>query len=295
MTRLQPLWSQPGSYPATTDRQLIRAIWPNGGVRGLDPAVVPESMQIQLEAGSVVVPAASASMGSFLCVSDAPERVAIGTAPPSGQDRIDLVTVSVDPGAGAPPPADDPGWRPPSWTPQAQAGTPGPNPVQPAPAAGTVPICAIRVRGGSAVLNPADLTDLRSDASSQNPGSVAVGSYVIGGGWFWIVFTAFTNGTYLTASAGGLTATRSGLYRFDGRVAFDANAGSRFACLTVDGTQVSDAIFGGPTAGPYGLMLAVPRTLRLAAGQGVGMQALQDTGSGQTINEASLQGVWING
>jgi microcystin-dependent protein len=117
-------------------------------------AVVPESMQIQIEAGVVVIPAAEASLGAWLCASDAPERIAIDTAPPVGQDRIDLIAATVSDG-------DDPGW---TW--QAQAGAPSASPVSPVPAAGTIPICAILVRGGAAVLSSGDIVDRRPAVSA---------------------------------------------------------------------------------------------------------------------------------
>ena len=148
MTRLTPLWSQSGDYPASIDRQLIKSIWPLAGVNGMAAAIVPETMQIQIAEGYAVIHDANGE-GAWLCVSDAPERVAIGTAPASGQNRTDLVAVAVADG-------DDP-----AWSFQVIPGTPSTGPA-PGPAAppGTVAICYINVLGGSAVLNGL-LTDWR--------------------------------------------------------------------------------------------------------------------------------------
>jgi hypothetical protein len=106
-------------------------------------------MQIQIAAGYAVIQDPDGE-GAWLCVSDAPERVAIGTAPASGQNRTDLVAVAFVDGAD------------PAWSFQVIPGTPGTANPAPGPAAppGTVEVCYINVLGGSAVLS-GQLTDWR--------------------------------------------------------------------------------------------------------------------------------------
>lgn len=247
MTRLTPLWSQDGDYPASTDRQLIRAIWPGGGVVGMAPAVVPETMQIQIANGAVVVPGADPAQGSFLCACDAPERVAIGTAPASGQNRTDLVVAAVADG-------DDP-----AWSFQAIPGTPTTG-AAPAPAlpAGTVAICSVAVSGGSAVLtNP--VIDLRRDTGAPVSAITAIWPDVtVGDGQLVGPQLAAIGAAYggLAVIGGQIIIPRNGMYDFAlvargdailqtpcwGQVTLIRN-GSVFFGLSQDNTSLANQTF----------------------------------------------------
>jgi hypothetical protein len=92
MARLTPLWTQAGSYDGATDRQLIAALYPAGGVSGC--AVTPGGgMKLNIAAGHVAVPMADGS--TVLCPSTAVETVTLDPAPPSGTNRVDLIVAQV--------------------------------------------------------------------------------------------------------------------------------------------------------------------------------------------------------
>lgn len=156
MTRLPPQWSQEQPYPAAQDRQLIRAIW-SPGVMGMTAAIVPDSMQVQIEAGRAVVPDPDPVEGAWLCTATAAERVQIGTPPAAGQNRIDLIVVTVD----------DPNRQ---WEFLVVPGSPSSSAVRPATPPGATAVWAVQARGGSAVLQAGDLVDRR-----QLIGSIRMG------------------------------------------------------------------------------------------------------------------------
>jgi hypothetical protein len=165
--RLPPLWMQGGSYRALEDRRLIGALWPAGGFSGMAPTVVTGTMDISIAQGVAVVPDNFVVGASYLCASDAPEVVELAQAPPSGQDRIDLVCVqfrdSQNSGANN------------DWIFQPIQGTPSANPVVPPVPAGMFPVAQQRVVGGSAFITAANLTD-RRPSSLIRAGRVVIDS-----------------------------------------------------------------------------------------------------------------------
>jgi len=115
------------------------------------PSVVASSMTVQIGQGSCVVPDSSTPPnGAWLCSCNAPENVAIATAPASGQSRVDLVVAQVNDAAA-------------SWQFVAVTGTPAASGAvaPPVPAASLV-ICQIVVTGGSATLSATNMADLRT-------------------------------------------------------------------------------------------------------------------------------------
>jgi hypothetical protein len=158
MARLTPLWLQNGAFPASVDRRLIGALWPAGGVTGMAPTVVTGTMQIQIATGVAAVPDSRVIGAAYLCSSDAPENVTLAPAPPSGQDRIDLVVVR--PRDSAYTGADN------DWILDPIAGIPSANPAVPAVPAGTIAIAQQRVVGGAAVIVAANLVDRRGGGLS---------------------------------------------------------------------------------------------------------------------------------
>lgn len=152
MTRYQPLLYQAGSYSAAELRHLLDSVYPAGGVSGMPASVVTGTMNLQIGLGRAVVPVGGVTgmLDNVLCVSDANENVAIAAAPPSGQSRIDIVSVM--------PNESNLGWTFYVWQ-----GTPAAVPVAPNTAGGgTLPIWQVLVPGGVANLNTATLTDLRT-------------------------------------------------------------------------------------------------------------------------------------
>jgi hypothetical protein len=152
MARLTPLWEQAGTYPAASDRRLVSALWPAGGVTGFE-ATASGGMGVSLAAGSGAVPSANAT-GSVLCVSDAAEAVVIGGAPPSGQNRIDVITLQ-------PRGTDLDGGANNDWVFNVIAGAVAATPVAPAVPVGQLAVWRVYVGGGVAALVQSNLTDVR--------------------------------------------------------------------------------------------------------------------------------------
>lgn len=150
MTRFAPLWLQGAVYPAATDRKLIGAIWRTAGVEGMAVSLQSGTMNASVAAGrAVVIDGSGVAAGAFLCVNDTPETVTLDTAPPAGQDRIDLIVARVRDANN-------------DWIADKVNGTPSANPVAPVVPASTTVIAQVRVVGGSAALVGATVTDRRA-------------------------------------------------------------------------------------------------------------------------------------
>lgn len=163
MTRYAPQWLQQQSYSAAQDRRLIQALWPAPASTGGAATISVGTMTIQFAAGQCAVPSPNSS-GSTLCTWDATEFVTIAAAPPSGQNRIDIVTVhprgnDLDGGANN------------DFIFDTIVGTAAASPVAPAVPAGQVPWYQVNVPGGAASLVAGNLTDVR-------PGGLAITTYV---------------------------------------------------------------------------------------------------------------------
>ena len=157
MTRYAPLWEQAQTYAAAVDRRLIAQV--SGGpyplVTGCAVTVSTGTMNMNIAAGGVVVPTPN-NTGSTLCYSDAVEVVASPTAPASGSNRIDVVVCQargndLDGGSNN------------DFLFQVVAGTVATagSEVAPATPAGAVALAQVRVIGGAASLNAANLLDRR--------------------------------------------------------------------------------------------------------------------------------------
>ena len=150
MARSQPLWQQAGSYSATLDRQIMRALWPAGGVNGGHIAAVPDTMDVSIEPGMAGVPLTD-GQGTALCVWDEQEIVTFSDAPPTGSRRRDLVIcrvrdAAVDGGADN------------DFVFETVSGPDAPSdqyPETPAAPDNSIPMRLFQVEGGSANLNTA--------------------------------------------------------------------------------------------------------------------------------------------
>lgn len=154
MTRYAPLWQQAGTYPAQLDRGLLGALWPGGGGAGGWPSVVQNTMGVTIPPGWLAVPL-QAGQGSALCRWDAAEVVTLTAAPPSGQQRWDLVVCQVrDTDLGGGPDND--------FVFAAVTGVPAASsPAIPAVPANAAPVGQILITGGQANLNTAPFNDVR--------------------------------------------------------------------------------------------------------------------------------------
>jgi hypothetical protein len=165
MTRYMPLWLQEGDYAASVDRRILAAIWPDARTAGLAVTALAATT-VLVAPGSGAVPAQNGT-GSVLCVSDAPEPVDLPAAPAGGNFRVDLVILyprSADIGVSG------------GITDFVFTYVSGPtdisNPQPPAVPAGTIGLARILRIGGSAVIQPGDITDTRPGGlNAPGPGA----------------------------------------------------------------------------------------------------------------------------
>jgi hypothetical protein len=160
MTRYSPQWIQDNTYPASVDRYLLGAIWPYAASQGC-AVTAASAMTLNVAPGQIAVPTLN-STGSSLCTSDAVEQVTLDPAPPSGQNRIDLVICR-------PRAADIDGSPNDDFIFDHVAGTAGTSASIPATPAGTVALAQVAVGGGVASITNANITDVR-------PFQLAIGS-----------------------------------------------------------------------------------------------------------------------
>jgi hypothetical protein len=155
---------QQGSYSAAYDRDVLGALWPAPASSGC--AVTTSSgMVLNVASGRVAVPTQN-NTGSTLCSSDAVEQVTIPAAPPSGQNRYDLVICR-------PRGNDLDGGTNNDFIFDVVAGTPAATPTIPATPAGTVVLAQVYVPGGSAAVTQANIADVRPGAMSIGQTAVA--------------------------------------------------------------------------------------------------------------------------
>ena len=160
MTRYTPQWLQAGSYAASQDRRLIGALWPAAASTGCQ-VTAGTAMTVNVAPGQVAVPTQN-NTGTTLCSSDAVEAVTLTAAPPSGQNRIDLVICrprgnDLDGGANT------------DFIFDVVTGTAAPSPSVPAVPVGTVALAQIAVAGGSASIVAGNITDRRPSGLAVPP------------------------------------------------------------------------------------------------------------------------------
>lgn len=151
MARMTPLWQQGSNYPATIDRLLLGALWPNGGASGPVPAAVANTMNVNIPAGVVAVPL-QAGQGVALCRWDAAEVVTHDAA--TAQPRIDVVIAQVRDTALDAGPNND-------FVFTIVKGTPAANPAVPPIPNNAYPMVNVTVPANAANLNAATITDRR--------------------------------------------------------------------------------------------------------------------------------------
>jgi len=201
MTRYVPQWLQAGSYAASQDRRLIAALWPGPASSGCAVTSVGGGMALNVAAGQVAVPSPN-NTGSSLCSSDATEVVNIPAAPPSGQNRIDLVTCH-------PRGADLDGGTNNDFIFDVITGTAAANPVAPAVPNGQVALAQVYVGGGVASIAQANITDVRPGAMAvaglaNLPPALGAGaalaSFTDGAGVVWVAKGGVNGGAWRRAT-----------------------------------------------------------------------------------------------
>lgn len=155
MTRYAPLWQQAGNYTASLDRQGFRATFgPLGMCQGGRVTAVGNTMNISAAAGWAAVPLSS-GQGAVVCYWNAAEVITLSAAPPSGQNRRDLIVIQVRDNA-----LDAGGNN--DFLVSAIAGAPAAsNPALPAVPTNAFPLAEVPVAGGAANLNGAVIVDRR--------------------------------------------------------------------------------------------------------------------------------------
>jgi hypothetical protein len=200
VTRYPPLWVQQAQFPATADRRLISALWPDARASGLEVSPRGGGMVLNIGPGSASVPAAN-DTGSVLCASDALEELELAPPGPSGVHRYDLVVVE--------PQSDDLG----NGTGDvfafvAVVGVSSGSPVPPAVPIGTTPLAQVYVQGGSQTIAANNITDLRPGAlfvprDLGLPPPVTTGattqSFVDHTGEMWVARTGVNGGQWRRA------------------------------------------------------------------------------------------------
>ena len=153
MTRHQPLWQQAGEYPAARDRQLMASVWPSGGGAGGRPTKVNNTMDQSIPPGWLAVPLQG--HGTVVCQWDEAEVITHTAAPPTGQQRWDIVVCQVhDP--------DIDGGTVGDFTFDLITGVPATSsPVIPTVPPNAVQMTWLLVNGGQANLNTANYYDKR--------------------------------------------------------------------------------------------------------------------------------------
>jgi hypothetical protein len=146
------LWIQPGVYPATADRRILGALWPNGGSQGADVSIVSGNT-LRVSPFTVAVPSINGT-GSVVCVSDDFEQILMPNAPAAGLNRFDLLIIrprAIDLGTG---PNND-------FILDYVEGAVAPSPPWPVAPPGTLPIVRIWRPGGTAAIDFSWMTDVR--------------------------------------------------------------------------------------------------------------------------------------
>ncbi len=291
MARLTPLWMQGNvaGYPATLDRRLLGALWPNGGVTGMAVTAAGASMNLNIAIGAAAVPDATVTGAAYLCPSDAVESVTLAAAPPSGQDRIDVVTVQPREGANI------------DWIVNVVQGTASATPVAPTVPAGQLALAQVRVTGGSASVSQAQITDLRGGGltgsgapSTPLAAGAALSSYTDPSGRVWVAKGGVNGGAWRRAvDALHVRCWRNGAF----------NVGN--TPLTMDATTAADDPYGLWSTASGTLVVPVPGLWLVNARMGVtpsaagtwAMMFLIRTGSastslaGPTAHAASTAGL----
>jgi hypothetical protein len=146
------LWIQPGVYPATADRRILGALWPNGGSQGADVSVVSGNT-LRVSPFTVAIPSVNGT-GSVVCVSDDFEQILMPNAPAAGLNRFDLLIIrprAVDLGTG---PNND-------FILDFVEGQVAPSPPWPDAPPGTLALVRIWRPGGTAAIDFGWMTDIR--------------------------------------------------------------------------------------------------------------------------------------
>jgi hypothetical protein len=271
MARSLPLWQQSGTYPARLDRQLMAALWPNGGATGGTATVQNNTMSVSVAAGLAAVTLAAPN-GAALCVWDAPEVVTLAAAPGSGTSRIDLIVAQVrdaaiDAGANN------------DFVIQAVTGVASASPVAPNVPANAKALWSVTVPGAAANLNTAVLADLRTAPLGTSP---AVHSRVYRNAAFnWtstrslLTFDTRTEdtGLYYSTATGLFTCPIAGLYRVSSFIGLSPAVGGNYdvrlrkagvsSFLTLGGMAAGGAVTTGVKADSAPIICAAGDTLGL--------------------------------
>jgi hypothetical protein len=220
-------------------------------------------MTCNVAPGTAAVPTQN-STGATLCVSTAVENVALTAAPPSGTNRIDVVTVH-------PRGNDLDGGSNNDWIVDVVTGTGASTPAAPAVPAGQLALAQVYVAGGTAV--PGTITDVRRQGlDTPNYGifaRVSLSASVGASNGMTIPFNAVTRdplGIYNTTSH-AFTIPLAGHYQFNGGISCNYGATYQYSTVSINKGGTAYAILGSvASTGSANLSVPVSLTDLFAAG-----------------------------
>jgi hypothetical protein len=173
-----PSWLQAGSYPAQYDRLTAQALWATTGIIGTSSLAVtpnaPVGMSVRVASGwAAIVGTTTTNMGVYTIFNDAIETLTVTAANPTNP-RIDRVCATVRDAfySGA---NNDVIF-------QVIAGTPAGSPVAPALPANSISLATIAVGAGVIQINAGDITDTRTNVTTNIPETGDISAVVAGAG-----------------------------------------------------------------------------------------------------------------
>lgn len=163
--RTPPSWLQNGSHPAENDRLSVQALYATTGIIGTASLAVtpnsPAGMSVRVATGwCAIVGTTQSNMGVYTVYNDAQDTLTVTTADATNP-RIDRVVVTVRDAyySGA---YNDVIF-------QVVAGTPASSPSAPATPANSISLATIAVGAGVTQINSGDITDTRTDVTTNLP------------------------------------------------------------------------------------------------------------------------------
>lgn len=163
--RTPPSWLQNGSHPAENDRLSVQALYATTGIIGTASLAVtpnsPAGMSVRVATGwCAIVGTTQSNMGVYTVYNDAQDTLTVTTADATNP-RIDRVVVTVRDAyySGA---YNDVIF-------QVVAGTPAGSPVAPSTPDNSISLATIAVGAGVTQINSGDITDTRTDVTTNLP------------------------------------------------------------------------------------------------------------------------------
>lgn len=288
MARYAPLWLQVPTYPAQIDRQLMAALFPNGGAAGNPATAVNNTLQVSVPAGLAAV-LLSGTNGAALCRWDAPETITLGAGPGAGTSRIDSIFAQVrDPQLD--------GGQNSDFIVTAFQGSAAASPTPPVSPANAYRLFNVLVPSGVANLNTATITDVRVPLTP--PAAYArvgrAGAWTTAGAPTPVVFDTVlesTGGSNYNTANGRYTCPASGRYLITAVVSALATAATQYG--RADAMKNGAVVMNGPyVIVPAALGIYSPLTAVVRAVPGDYLQVGYETNPAGLAGTGGTNIVW---